>query len=178
MRRPPDLSRVLITEHAISRYLLRYPGDLLPRRPEHEIRALLRVASPLDPRRSPVRQKSLASSTLFRAQKWIFPLVPSKHPDYDWVLPTVLRAERHVNSATPFLRERLAHWHAFRSGEADQLLVRLAQELGTTDVHQLRREWHARRYPPVQHGGYQTFQDYHRSRLKLLHAALQEVKTP
>lgn len=171
---PPDPDRVLITEHAIHRYLLRYPADVLPVRPEREIRALLRRANPMDPRRARTWQKTLMPSTLYHACKWIFPLVPSRNPNYDWVLPTVLRAERHTNNATPFLRNRLANWRAFRSGEADQLLVALARELGTTDVHELRRGWHARRYPLVQHGGYPSFDEYHRSRLKLLRTALQE----
>lgn len=176
MRMPPNPDRVLITRHALHRYLLRYPADVLPVRPEREIRTLLRRASPMDPRRARTWQKTLAASTLYHACKWIFPLVPSRNPDYDWVLPTVLRAERHTNNATPFLRDRLAHWLAFRSGEADRLLVDLARELGTVDVHELRKEWRARQYPPVQHGGYPSFDEYYKSRLKLLRSTQGPVR--
>lgn len=183
----PDPDRVLITEHAIHRYLMRYPDDVLPVRPEREIRALLRVARPANPHHRRVFAKALSPQTvLLEAHRWVLPVVPcnrkrEQHEPgraWDWVLPTVMRAERHVNHALEFQRERLDNWRAFRSGQADQLLLSLAAELGTTDVHELAKHWRVRGYPPVQHGGYPSFDEYHRSRLKILRTALQEPTAP
>lgn len=173
----PDPDRVLITEHAVHRYLMRYPDDVLPVRPEREIRALLRVARPANPHHRRVFAKALSPQTvLLEAYRWVLPVVPcnrkreQREPGraWDWVLPTVMRAERHVNHALEFQRERLDNWRAFRSGQADQLLLSLAAELGTTDVHELWKHWRARGYPPPEHGGYRNFRQYWQARSRLL----------
>lgn len=167
-----DPHRVLITEHAVHRFIARYPEDVLPTRPEREIRSLLRTARPAGPRTRRLLGKTLARGILLQAGKWILPLVrPDRRENrryWDWVLPTVLRADPHANGALAFQRDRVANWLAYRSGEADWLLVSLAAELGTTDVHELWKHWRARGYPPPEHGGYRNFRQYWQARSRLL----------
>jgi hypothetical protein len=85
-----------------------------------------------------------------------------------------MRNEPHANTATPYQQQRLRDWQAFRSGEAAGLLVALALELRTADVHALRREWTARGYPHFWHGGYPSFDEFYRSEVRAVHAALSE----
>lgn len=168
-----DPDRVLVTQHAVHRYVLRYPGAVLPIHPEKELHALLRCARPMNPNRARHFRHSLRRNTLILTHnRWVFPLTPCS-PDrhgqqWDWVLPTVMRDEPHANVATPFQRQRLEDWLAFRNGRADELLLRLVRDTATTDVHVLRREWRARGYPSVLNGGYPTFEEFYRSRIKLL----------
>jgi len=164
-----DADRVVITPHAVERFLLCYPSDILPIRPEREIRGLLRRARQLPPRRA--RRYTL---TLQRVQSvlasggWIFPIVRGRTGP---VLPTVLRRRTAENDAAALREERLRDWEAFRSGTADRLLAGLAVELGTTDPSTLGRAWRERGYPRVQHGGYPTFEAYCRSRSRVLRDA-------
>jgi len=167
----PD--RVRITTHAVRRYVLRYPHDLLPPHPEKELRALLAAARPMPPAKARRYKLTLTRSVIFYTGKWVFPLVPCRdHPEYDWSLPTVLRNARHGNHVGGWGAERLRNWEMFRSGAADRLLLNLAAELGTTDLHELRKEWHRRSYPSVLHGGYPTFDAFWRARAKLLRCAV------
>ncbi len=169
-----DPERVLISKHAVQRFLLRYPSDVLPRHPEREIRALLALAHPMTPREARRWRHALRRcTTILSCSKWVFPITPAG-PDrtgYTWVLPTVLRREPHVNHALTARQERIRNWAAFQDGTAERLLLGLVAELGTTDLHELRREWHRRAYPQVVHGGYPTFDEFWRAKARLLQCA-------
>jgi len=171
-RQTLDPERVRITSHAIRRYILRYPHDLLPVRPEKELRALLAVAQPMPPSKARRYRLTLARSVIFHAARWVFPLVPCNDPNYDWALPTVLRDARHGNYVGEWGAQRLRNWEMFRNGTADRLLLDLAAELRTVDLHELRREWHRRSYPCVLHGGYPNFDEFWRAKAKLLRCAV------
>lgn len=164
-----DTDRVVITPHAVERFLLRYPSEVLPIRPEREIRGLLRRAKRLPPRQARRYGLSLQRpSAVLAVDGWIFPIVRGPAGP---VLPTVLRRHTAENDAAAVREERLRNWEAFRSGRADRLLVGLAVELGTTDPSALARAWRERGYPRVQHGGYPTFEAYCRSRTHVLREA-------
>ena len=170
LRLDPD--RVRITLHAIRRFIMRYPHDLLPARPERELRALLAAARPMPPAKARRYRLSLTRCVVFHAGRWVFPLVPCRNqPNHDWLLPSVLRNDRHGNDVGGWGAQRLRNWEMFRNGVVDRLLLDLAAELGTTDVHELRREWERRGYPLTLHGGYPTFDAFWKSRSGLLRCA-------
>ena len=160
-----DPQRVQITQHALDRFLIRYPSEVLPARPENEIRALLARARPMPPHRA--RRFRTSSSCVLAADRWVFVLARVHSPEADWRLCTVMRDQKHGNHVGEARCERPAHWRAFRvTGEAQRLLQALAEELGTSDPRALAREWARRGHPPVWHGGYSRFEDFCASALR------------
>jgi hypothetical protein len=149
---------IRITEHAMQRFLVRYPSELLPQDPQREIRRLYRSAQPLSNRqRRQYRSTARLSGRYLAAEGWVLVM------QHDAIV-TVMRKDRGANGFSPeAAAERIRDWQMYRSGECAQALRDMSLSLGTADLKTLARAWREAGMPHHWRGGYDTFHAFWRA---------------
>jgi hypothetical protein len=149
-------SEVHVTEHAMQRFLTRYPSDLLPRDPEGELRRLYQRAQPLaDRQRRRYRSGIRSHGRYLTAEGWV--LVVQHN-----AIVTAIRKDHAANGVNPeTAAERIRDWQMYRSGDCARTLQEMSRSLRTKDLKVLARAWRDAGLPHHRRGGHDTFGAFH-----------------